>query len=63
MESISAQASPHEAPRIRIANFRWAICSLLFFATVIAYVDRGVIGFLEKYLEHVIGWNSIQYGT
>ena len=46
----------------RVGNFRWVICSLLFFATVVAYVDRGVIGYLEKYLETVIGWNSIQYG-
>ena len=46
----------------RRGNLRWIICALLFFATVIAYVDRGVIGYLEKYLETVIGWNSIQYG-
>jgi ACS family hexuronate transporter-like MFS transporter len=44
------------------SNFRWIICALLFLATVIAYVDRGVIGYLEKYLETVIGWNTIQYG-
>jgi ACS family hexuronate transporter-like MFS transporter len=44
------------------SNFRWVICALLFLATVIAYVDRGVIGYLEKYLETVIGWNTIQYG-
>jgi MFS transporter, ACS family, hexuronate transporter len=44
------------------SGLRWYICGLLFFATVIAYIDRGVIGYLEKYLEGVIGWNSIQYG-
>jgi ACS family hexuronate transporter-like MFS transporter len=44
------------------SNFRWIICGLLFLATLIAYVDRGVIGYLEKYLETVIGWNSVQYG-
>lgn len=48
--------------RFQLARFRWVICSLLFFATVIAYVDRGVIGYLEKYLETAVGWNSIQYG-
>jgi len=47
---------------VQSSNFRWAICGLLFLATVIAYVDRGVIGYLEKYLETVIGWNTIQYG-
>src|SRR5580698_3190429 len=44
------------------SRFRWVICGLLFFATVIAYVDRGVLAFLEKTLEGIIGWNSQQYG-
>lgn len=42
---------------------RWVICALLFLATVIAYVDRGVIAYLEKFLETIIpGLNSINYG-
>src|ERR1700677_4277592 len=44
------------------SRFRWVICGLLFFATVIAYVDRGVLAFLEKTLEGIIGWDSRQYG-
>ena len=48
---------PSPAP----TRFRWAICALLFFATVIAYVDRGVLSFLEKMLEGVIGWDAQQY--
>jgi MFS transporter, ACS family, hexuronate transporter len=44
-----------------MTSFRWRICALLFFATVIAYVDRGVIGYLEKFLEGIVGFNSIQY--
>ena len=39
------------------------VCGFLFFATVIAYVDRGVIGYLEKFLETIIpGLNSVTYG-
>jgi len=39
------------------------VCGFLFFATVIAYVDRGVIGYLEKFLESIIpGLNSVTYG-
>jgi ACS family hexuronate transporter-like MFS transporter len=42
---------------------RWVICGFLFLATVIAYVDRGVIAYLEKFLEGIIpGLNSIRYG-
>lgn len=47
----------------RISHQRWVVCGFLFFATVIAYVDRGVIGYLEKFLESIIpGLNSVTYG-
>jgi MFS transporter, ACS family, aldohexuronate transporter len=47
----------------RISRWRWVICGFLFFATVIAYVDRGVIAYLEKFLEGIIpGLNSVKYG-
>jgi ACS family hexuronate transporter-like MFS transporter len=47
----------------RVSHQRWVICTLLFAATVIAYVDRGVIAYLEKFLETVIpGLDSIKYG-
>jgi len=47
----------------RTSHQRWIICALLFLATVIAYVDRGVIAYLEKFLEGVIpGLNSVNYG-
>ncbi len=47
----------------RITRQRWIICGLLFLATVIAYIDRGVIAYLEKFLEGVIpGLDSVKYG-
>src|SRR6202035_5417020 len=49
------------AVRPATSRYRWVICGLLFFATVIAYIDRGVIAFLEKFLEGEIGWDSVQY--
>ncbi|HEY0757823.1 MAG TPA: MFS transporter [Acidisarcina sp.] len=46
-----------------MSRHRWVICSLLFLATVIAYIDRGIVGYLEKYLEGIIpGLNSVTYG-
>jgi ACS family hexuronate transporter-like MFS transporter len=54
-----------EAPSVsaRVGNVRWVICAFLFLATVIAYVDRGVIAYLEKFLEGIIpGLNSVKYG-
>jgi len=47
----------------RTSHQRWVICTLLFFATVIAYVDRGVLAYLEKFLQGVLpGLNSVNYG-
>jgi ACS family hexuronate transporter-like MFS transporter len=52
------------AARPATSRFRWVICGLLFAATVIAYVDRGIIAFLETYLERkdVIGFTTVEYG-
>lgn len=48
----------------RMSHQRWLICSLLFFATVIAYLDRGVIAYLKTFLEGVIpGLNDFKYGV
>lgn len=61
----SEAAGSHAFSQIasRTTHKRWVICGLLFLATVIAYVDRGVIAYLEKFLEGVIpGLNSVKYG-
>jgi len=47
----------------RISHQRWVVSALLFLATVIAYVDRGMLAYLERFLEGVIpGLNSVRYG-
>jgi ACS family hexuronate transporter-like MFS transporter len=47
----------------RTSHQRWVICGFLFLATAIAYVDRGVIAYLEKFLEGIVpGLNSVKYG-
>ncbi|HTX39923.1 MAG TPA: MFS transporter [Bryobacteraceae bacterium] len=53
--------NPTLAPRPALSRFRWVVCSLLFFATVIAYVDRGVLAYLEQTLERIIGFDKEQY--
>ena len=48
----------------RLSHQRWVICGLLFLATVIAYVDRGVIAYLKTFLESIIpGLNDLKYGN
>jgi ACS family hexuronate transporter-like MFS transporter len=46
-----------------IGRYRWRICALCFFATTINYMDRQVLSLLAPELQHVIGWNEIQYGN
>jgi ACS family hexuronate transporter-like MFS transporter len=47
----------------RIGRYRWVICTLLFFATTINYVDRQVLGILSKDLQVAFGWSEIDYGN
>ena len=47
-----------------MTNYRWAICSLLFFATTINYLDRQVLSLTWK--DHLVPefhWNNNDYGT
>jgi ACS family hexuronate transporter-like MFS transporter len=44
-------------------GLRWWICGLLFLATTINYVDRGVIGVLKPTLQRDLGWNEIDYSN
>lgn len=46
----------------RIGHYRWVICALLFFATVINYTDRQVLGILAPTLQLEIGWSESEYG-
>ncbi len=59
----AAVAQPSTKPAPGISHYRWVICALLFFATTINYVDRQVIGILEKDLRTIIGWSPLDYGN
>jgi MFS transporter, ACS family, hexuronate transporter len=50
-----------EGKRPRVGNFRWAICTLLFFAATVNYVDRQVIGILKPTLAGEFGWTELDY--
>ncbi|RYG45041.1 MAG: MFS transporter [Chitinophagaceae bacterium] len=42
-------------------NYRWIVCSLLFFATTINYLDRQVMGYLKPILEKEYNWTETDY--
>jgi ACS family hexuronate transporter-like MFS transporter len=45
----------------KIANFRWTVCALIFFATTINYLDRQVIGILKPLLEKDLSIGEAEY--
>jgi MFS transporter, ACS family, hexuronate transporter len=46
-----------------IGKYRWTICSLLFFATTINYLDRTVISLVREYLDVEFKWNNTDYAN
>ena len=42
-------------------RYRWVICSLLFFATTINYIDRQVVSLLGPTLSAQFGWSDLDY--
>lgn len=63
--------NPHTKPTAsrqskggKISRYRWTICSLLFFATTINYLDRQVLSLTWKdYLVPEFHWTDNDYGT
>ena len=56
-------SSPPGTASSVIGKYRWTICSLVFFATTINYLDRAVISLLKPYLETAFNWNSGDYAN
>jgi len=56
-------ASPVATTSSTIGKYRWTICSLVFFATTVNYLDRAVISLLKPYLETEFNWNAADYAN
>ncbi|MEO6355897.1 MAG: MFS transporter [Ferruginibacter sp.] len=46
-----------------IGKYRWTICTLLFFATTVNYLDRQVLSLLKPTLEDKFGWSNSDYAN
>ena len=60
LERTSSGAGPGALGHVQ--NYRWVICSLLFFATTINYIDRQILSLLKEILDKQIGWTNEQFG-
>jgi ACS family hexuronate transporter-like MFS transporter len=56
-------SSPPGTDTTVMGKYRWTICSLVFFATTINYLDRAVISLLKPYLETAFHWNAGDYAN
>src|SRR5665647_3977648 len=46
-----------------IGKYRWTICTLLFFATTVNYLDRQVLSLLAPDLSKQFGWSNSDYAN
>ena len=46
-----------------LGKYRWTICSLLFFATTVNYLDRQVLSLLKPTLEEQFHWTNSDYAN
>jgi MFS transporter, ACS family, hexuronate transporter len=47
----------------KIGKYRWTICSLVFFATTVNYLDRQVLSLLKDSLEVEFNWSDSDYAN
>ena len=45
--------------QVAMGKYRWTICSLIFFATTVNYLDRVVISLLKPYLATAFHWDAV----
>ena len=51
-----------QALQTKVGNYRWTICTLLFIATTINYVDRQILSLVKPILDVELGWTNEQFG-
>ena len=45
-----------------VSRYRWLVCSLLFLATTINYIDRQILSLLKPLLDDKLHWTNEQFG-
>jgi MFS transporter, ACS family, hexuronate transporter len=45
-----------------IGRYRWVICSLIFLATTVNYIDRQILALIKEFLDKELGWSNEQFG-
>jgi MFS transporter, ACS family, hexuronate transporter len=59
---MSSYVSGSEGPATVIGRYRWVICTLIFLATTVNYIDRQILALIKEFLDQELGWTNEQYG-
>ena len=63
VDSVNRGTEANPVRPQRTGWVRWLVCSLLFFATTLNYVDRQTIAILKPTLSGEFHWNEIDYAN
>ncbi len=58
----SGSASTPPTSSFRLTHLRWLICGVLFFGSVINYIDRGTISILSHHVQKIFSMSQSDYG-
>ena len=62
-ESKAAKLTPAPiANSFRLPHLRWLICAVLFFGSVVNYIDRGTISILSHHVQKTFSMSQSDYG-
>jgi ACS family hexuronate transporter-like MFS transporter len=59
---LNTPSATLDRPLQVVTKYRWVICTLLFCATTINYVDRNSLSVLKTILEKELSWSEADYG-
>jgi len=59
---VRSMSMVSRAPGLLAGRYRWIICSLLFLATTILYIDRQILALLKGMLDQELHWTDTQFG-
>jgi ACS family hexuronate transporter-like MFS transporter len=60
--ATSSRTGSHLPSGLKIRHLRWVICTLLFFACTLNYLDRQTVSVLKSQLQAELHWTESDYG-
>ncbi|MFZ5892871.1 MAG: MFS transporter [Myxococcota bacterium] len=62
MTAASTLTTTTDKPTTTVGRYRWLVCTLLFLATTVNYIDRQILALVKPMLDNELGWTNEQFG-